>query len=118
MNEKEITLYPCPACGFLVFEEASGSYDICSICGWEDDYVQLSNPRLRGGANRESLVEAQIEVLKTYPTEIKDAGKYMRDPKWRPITPEEAEIKRGAPETGMDYFKEAVETEPGYYWLK
>ena len=118
MNKKEETLYPCPACGFLMFEEAPGTYDICDICGWEDDHVQLANPRLRGGANKESLVEAQIRILKEHPIDIKEAGEYKRDPKWRPLTEEESEMTKGAPETGMDYFKEAGEVDPTYYWLK
>ncbi|MBO0846033.1 MAG: hypothetical protein J2P22_11530 [Nocardioides sp.] len=33
--------YPCPCCGYLVFDEEPGSYDICAVCGWEDDLSQL-----------------------------------------------------------------------------
>ena len=32
---------PCPCCGYLVFDEPVGSFDICPICDWEDDDVQL-----------------------------------------------------------------------------
>jgi len=101
-----------------MFDEAPGSFDICDICDWEDDHVQLANPRLRGGANKESLVEAQTKALKKHPIETKEVGEYQRDPKWRPLTSEEAKVKKGAPETGMDYFKEASKVEPKYYWLK
>lgn len=51
--------FPCPACGFLVFDEASGSYDIWPICGWEDDAVQLVHPTYKGGANSDCLYEHQ-----------------------------------------------------------
>jgi len=42
----------CPACGFQVLAEGYGSYEICEICGWEDDSVQLANPTSGGGANK------------------------------------------------------------------
>lgn len=51
--------YPCPCCGHVIFLEPPGSYDICEICFWEDDIVMLRWPTSGGGANRESLVEAQ-----------------------------------------------------------
>ena len=54
--------YPCPCCGFLVLEESLGSYEICRICGWEDDEVQQRWPGYRGGANVESLCEAQVAL--------------------------------------------------------
>lgn len=51
--------YPCPCCGYLVFCRPPGSYDICPICDWEDDPVQLRWPDFAGGANHPSLIEAQ-----------------------------------------------------------
>ncbi len=51
--------YPCPCCSYLVFAEAPGSYDICPICFWEDDAVQLRYADSDGGANRVSLLEGQ-----------------------------------------------------------
>ncbi|MEU0704513.1 CPCC family cysteine-rich protein [Streptomyces bacillaris] len=50
--------YPCPCCGHLVHEVPPGSFQICPVCGWEDDLVQLRWPGV-SGANRRSLVEAQ-----------------------------------------------------------
>ncbi len=52
-------VFPCVCCGYLVLSEAPGSYDICPICFWEDDLVQLRWPDFGGGANRYSLIEAQ-----------------------------------------------------------
>jgi hypothetical protein len=74
-----------------MFDEPPGSYDICSICFWEDDPVQLRHPLLASGANRVSLVAAQanfsglgaceprlIEHCRTpTPDEV-------REPGWRP----------------------------------
>lgn len=55
----QVSEYPCPCCGHLVFDEPPGSYALCPVCWWEDDAVQLRWPRYAGGANRPSLVEAQ-----------------------------------------------------------
>ena len=54
--------YPCPACGFLTLsEQPPGTYDICGVCGWEDDPVQYNDPDYRGGANGPSLNEWRHE---------------------------------------------------------
>jgi len=55
--------FPCPCCGHLVFPESPGSYEICPICYWEDDAIQLRWPDWAGGANRPSLVEAQQNFI-------------------------------------------------------
>lgn len=44
----------CPVCGKHTFSKY-GSYEICPVCGWEDDSVQLKSPDFSGGANFESL---------------------------------------------------------------
>ncbi|MBR7827436.1 hypothetical protein KDK95_14050 [Actinospica sp. MGRD01-02] len=51
--------FPCPCCGYLVFDEPPGSYEICPVCIWEDDLVQLRWPSYTGGANKPSLIDAQ-----------------------------------------------------------
>ena len=48
----------CPVCGNYSFEE-KGAYEICPICGWEDDPVQRREPDFEGGANTLSLNEAR-----------------------------------------------------------
>ena len=50
--------FPCPCCGYMVFEEPPGSYEICPICFWEDDPSQLRFQRTTG-ANHVSLVDGQ-----------------------------------------------------------
>ena len=54
--------YKCPCCGYYTFpktEKPPGSYYICKVCFWEDDYVQFHNPECTGGANEESLNQAR-----------------------------------------------------------
>jgi ribosomal protein L37AE/L43A len=50
--------HACPVCGQHTLSER-GAYEICSVCGWEDDPAQLADPDLAGGANRESLNQAR-----------------------------------------------------------
>lgn len=51
---------PCPCCGYLTLEDdGPGSYEICSVCFWEDDPVQLENPEMSGGANKVSLAQGR-----------------------------------------------------------
>lgn len=47
-------LLPCPCCGSRTIGEV-GAYEVCDVCGWEDDPVQLADPTYAGGANAESL---------------------------------------------------------------
>lgn len=39
--------WPGPVCGYLVFDDPPRTYQICSVCGWEDDGVQVRHPRMR-----------------------------------------------------------------------
>jgi hypothetical protein len=52
--------YACPCCGYLTFEEEPpGTFEICPVCGWEDDEVQFRDPTYEGGANAISLDQAR-----------------------------------------------------------
>lgn len=52
--------FPCPCCGFLTLtEKPPGTFDVCPVCGWEDDDLQAREPEFGGGANRVSLQEAR-----------------------------------------------------------
>ena len=57
MSESD-DLLPCPCCGQRTLSEL-GDYEICEICGWEDDPVQSADSTYAGGANQESLDEAR-----------------------------------------------------------
>ena len=57
--------HPCPVCEKYIFEEY-GSFDICPVCGWEDDNVQYEDRDFAGGANRLSANESRrLYLLKT-----------------------------------------------------
>lgn len=88
-KEQPVTaaMYPCPSCGFLVFSEPAGSYDICGICDWEDEPV--GDPHSAGGANRVSLAASQAEILKDLPLDIREYRGFRRDPRWRPLCGED-----------------------------
>ena len=46
----------CPVCNKHKFSEYD-SFEICPVCGWEDDAVATRHPDLEGGANSISLNE-------------------------------------------------------------
>ncbi|QEY35874.1 hypothetical protein FL966_00870 [Caproiciproducens galactitolivorans] len=48
----------CACCGEYSLPPDS-EFEICPICGWEDDDVQNDNPQLEGGANEMSLEQAR-----------------------------------------------------------
>lgn len=69
--EKELKIkdrergYPCPCCRYLTRSEPNyGTFEICPVCNWEDDYVQFNDPDFKGGANEESLTEARENFRK------------------------------------------------------
>jgi hypothetical protein len=56
--------HPCACCGYCTMSDNSHStYEICPICGWEDDPLQFGNPDFAGGANDCSLREAQANYI-------------------------------------------------------
>jgi Cysteine-rich CPCC len=51
--------FACHCCGFLTLEEEPlGTFEICPVCFWEDDDVQLREPTWTG-ANYVTLSEAK-----------------------------------------------------------
>ncbi len=87
--------YPCPCCGHLVFDEEPGSYDICNVCYWEDDLMQLRFLRSAWGPNHVSLIEAQKNYQAFGAMEMRFISN-VRPPKadeprelgWRMVDPE------------------------------
>ena len=56
--------FACPCCGHKTFtEKPNGTYDICPVCFWEDDPIQLDDPNYEGGANPTSLRQAQKNFI-------------------------------------------------------
>jgi len=94
-----------------------GSYNICEVCGWEDDGVQLANPACGGGANTESLIEAQAKALRTFPLSSSESPGSSRDLSWRPMSDEE--IKSALRERDERYWRnKAVVDLSGAYWTR
>ncbi len=58
--------FKCPVCGQYTFQSGPGSYEICPVCGWEDDKAQYKDPNLKGGANRLSLKEYKKQYEKNH----------------------------------------------------
>jgi hypothetical protein len=54
----------CPCCGFFTLESASGHWEVCEVCFWDDDPVQLAKPGYEGGANTVSLNDARENFRK------------------------------------------------------
>lgn len=48
----------CPCCGEYRFEEED-FFEVCEVCGWEDDSLQRDEPDYAGGANHISLNQAR-----------------------------------------------------------
>lgn len=59
MNSKDTI---CPVCEKYSFEFPD-DYDICSICGWENDGLQRERKDYWGGANDLSVNEAKTVYL-------------------------------------------------------
>jgi hypothetical protein len=107
----------CPACGFAVLADGYGSYEICSVCGWEDDGVQLANPTSSAGANKQSLGEVQAGVIDRIPLQVMTHGEFEREPLWRPLNRHEldvAETKRRF----QHWHTQAAQGRMDVYWLQ
>lgn len=70
----------CPCCGFYTLEQPYGSYDICPVCFWEDDFIQLEDETYEGGANTVSLLQARKNFKKFGACEW-EMKKYVRPPR-------------------------------------
>ena len=122
MSEPDGTRFPCPCCGHVVFDEPPGSDEICPVCFWQDDIVQLRWPNQAGGANRPSLIEAQAIVLHLGAVEERLVP-FVRAPTpmeplddtWRPFDPDRDAIEEhiGGVEYGKTY---AHDSTIYYYW--
>ncbi|MFC0436460.1 CPCC family cysteine-rich protein [Kutzneria buriramensis] len=51
--------FPCSCCGHRTLTGPPGCQEICPVCFWEDDVMQLRWPLLEKAANRVDLVTAQ-----------------------------------------------------------
>lgn len=72
--------YRCPCCdNFTLEEKPPGTFDICPVCFWEDDYTQYDEPDLDGGANEMSLNQARANYRSFGAQNERSLG-YIRKP--------------------------------------
>jgi Cysteine-rich CPCC len=86
--------YTCPCCGYKTLAEGTrDSYEICTVCYWEDDFVQNEDPDFEGGANEVSLRQAQrnFKIYGASEEMFKDSviepslGGYLKDENFKPL---------------------------------
>ncbi|MDB5338139.1 MAG: hypothetical protein JWN70_3758 [Planctomycetaceae bacterium] len=123
---RNFAMYPCPCCGYEVFGEPPGSFEICPICYWEDDIVQLAFPDLAGGANHCSLIEGQhnFATIGTCEARLK---KHVRAPSesehrngtWRPLQSDSDRHLRWSVEENHRKWQAVKDSSSLclYYWL-
>ncbi|MHB8744821.1 MAG: CPCC family cysteine-rich protein [Sulfuricaulis sp.] len=115
--------YPCPCCGYRVFQRQPGNHEKCPICLWEDDLAQLRFPRMPGSANHVSLEQGQHNFADFGAAERRRRGEgrtpfaeESREDSWRPLDPARDNIEE--PQHGIDYADTYpfADTTVLYYW--
>lgn len=115
--------FPCPCCGYLVFEQMPGSHHVCPICYWEDNLVQLRFPLMPGAANSVSLYRAQQNFQQCGSAEKRKFGEVRapfeserKDSSWRMLDPRIDNIEE--PQSGIAYADTYPEQDSSvlYYW--
>ena len=114
--------YPCPCCGYRVFDGPPGTEGLCPICGWRDDLMHLRFPKFNGMPNGISLLDAQLN-FELLGAKDADAVKSVRrpgpgddrDPDWRAIDTDIDDIA----DLPLDFDGLAEPDDPTtlYYWL-
>lgn len=116
-------MFTCPCCGYIVFEEPPGSYDICPICFWEDDVFQLYYPSQSGGPNKCSLIESQVNFIQFGACD-RDMAKNARivtdddskDPQWFPLWVRQVELPNH--ESDISHPQHEKSVAKLCYWLR
>jgi hypothetical protein len=115
--------YPCPCCGYLT-ADGPHDYNICDICGWENDVSMLRFASMGGGANDPSLQQAQrnFEQFGASDPKASADGRITvrkpslgdtRDPGWRPIRDDEVDVPEPGVDRGHNYPTDYTQL---YYW--
>ena len=113
--------YPCPCCGYLIFDSPSGTtFDICPICFWQDDESSLRYATIPDGPNKVSLIEAQRNFAAFGACEARIWAHVraptvadQREPGWRPIDPR-IDLLNTSDDAGLTPWPPA--TTKLYYW--
>ena len=115
--------FPCPCCGYRVFERPPGNHEKCPVCLGEDDLSQLRFPRMPGSANGVSLEQAQHNFIEFGTAERRHRGGgrepfdvESRDAAWRLLDPARDNIEE--PQRGISYGDSypLADTTVLYYW--
>jgi hypothetical protein len=123
--DREYYDFPCPCCGYLVFDQLPGSSDVCPICFWEDDVEQLAFPDLKNRSNIPSLREAQQNFTRIGAVETRfrecvcqPAEAYIRDVDWRPFDPSVDPHLSWSKQEDHERWKQVTDTSEVclYYW--
>ena len=114
--------FACPCCGYLVLEEKF-CWNICPICYWEDDPLQIADPWYEGGAKLPNLKKSQ-ENFRSFGVMEQRFAKYVRpptsddlmDPAWRPV--ESADKQFATTPREIEQRRDNGEEVPYEYWLR
>ena len=90
----DLSIYPCPCCGHLVFSREPGNHQVCPICMWEDELAQLRFPLMPSLSNGVSLRVAQDNYHSFGAAQRRNRGLTREplegeqlDPGWRRLDP-------------------------------
>jgi cysteine-rich CPCC protein len=76
----EAPRHSCPCCGYLTLLNP-GRYDICAVCGWEDDpAVEWNGPDYHSGPNHISLSEGRANFTR-FGASKENSKEFTRDPR-------------------------------------
>jgi Cysteine-rich CPCC len=76
--------FACPCCRSKTLSE-KGGYEICSVCGWEDDPVQSKDPAYSGGANKDSLSLARMKWMNKQQARILGKSRWISETNLEPF---------------------------------
>jgi hypothetical protein len=81
--------YPCACCGFLTLADPTGeSWDICEVCGWQDDPVDNADTDVLGPNKvKLSVARANFAQFKAVTRRIDNKGPRLRPPRPDEIPP-------------------------------
>lgn len=75
MDKKELQKkHKCPVCGQYEFEKRL-SFEICEVCGWQDDIFDENDPSEETGANPMSLSDYKAKFASGWKPEWIDRMK-------------------------------------------
>jgi hypothetical protein len=105
--------FPCPCCGYVVFREPPGSFDMCPICCWHDDLYALQfATTMDNGINPVTLEEAQRSA------DVRRAAWFhRRDRRWRMIDRSRDSFPEWTRRDFTDPWPERKSRDQLYYWL-